>query len=128
MSPVRGQPLCQVASCRQRSCRAVEIDLPASWDGAREYTALTVTVGLCREHGSEVSRRTEALLQARSDHGALLAVIEMAAVEDLTARQATEALERALAEAEGAVAYQRDRAERAEAALQRAGQDGGQVA
>lgn len=109
-----GRTYCQVAGCHRRAERCVEVDLPISWDGARETTALTVVVGLCRAHGHDVARRVQALLEARSDYAALLAVIEMATIEDGATRAHVEELEHELALAQGAVRYHTDRAERAD--------------
>ncbi len=72
------RPLCQVPGCRHRAVRAVEVDLPASWEATQNYTTLTVTVGLCCKHAAEVSRRVAAALEARSDLYNLITIVETA--------------------------------------------------
>jgi hypothetical protein len=73
-----GRTYCQVAGCQVRVRRAAEIELPVAWEQDREYTTLTVLVGLCPHHGREIDRRVQALLSARSVLPALLTVIDCA--------------------------------------------------
>lgn len=90
-------PLCQVSGCHHHAARAVEIDLPASWEATQNYTTLTTVVGLCCKHGQEVARRVEAGLEARSDLYNLITIVEAAvSVERDLSRRA----ERAIAEAD----------------------------
>jgi hypothetical protein len=49
-----------------------------AWEKDREYTSLTVLVGLCAHHGREVDRRVQALVAARTTLPALLTVIDCA--------------------------------------------------
>jgi hypothetical protein len=70
--------LCQASGCHSLSVRAVEIDLPAAWEATQHFTTLTVVVGLCCKHGTEVSRRVEAVLEARSDLYNLVTIVEAA--------------------------------------------------
>ena len=91
------RPLCQVAGCHQLAARAVEVDLPASWEATQNYTTLTVVVGLCCKHGAEVQRRVEAVLEARSDLHNLITIVDAAvSVERDLSRRA----ERAVADAD----------------------------
>lgn len=71
-----GRVYCQVPGCRRPAVRAVEIDLPAAWEPDPGFTTLTVTVGLCRDHGHEVARRVRVLLEARSEFPTLLHIID----------------------------------------------------
>jgi hypothetical protein len=71
-----GRTYCQVAGCQARVRRAAEIELPMAWEKEREYTSLTVLVGLCQHHGREIDRRVQAMLSARSVLPALLTVID----------------------------------------------------
>jgi hypothetical protein len=79
-------PYCQVSGCHRRAARAVEIDLPASWEASRKYTTLTVVAGLCLQHGHDVSARVQAMLQARTEFHDLLTIIEMATRFELAQR------------------------------------------
>lgn len=71
-------PLCQIGGCHLRATRAVEIDLPAAWEATREYTTLTVVVGLCASCAHDVSGRVQALLEARTEFHSLIEIIEQA--------------------------------------------------
>ena len=73
-----GRTYCQATGCQARVRRAAEIELPVAWEQDREYTTLTVLVGLCAHHGREIDRRVQALLSARSVLPALLTVIDCA--------------------------------------------------
>ena len=110
-------PWCQVPGCRRRVGQVVEIDLPASWDPSQTYTTLTVHLGACRKHGRELTRRMTAMLEARVEYAQMVELIGGAAIADDAARDVVEELRRLMAEAEGAVLFQRQRAERAEAEL-----------
>ncbi len=71
--------MCQVSGCRRLAAAdPVEIDLPMAWEATREFTALTVTTNLCRQHCHDVAGRVHALLQARVEFHDLLSIIEMA--------------------------------------------------
>ena len=73
---VRDVRLCQVPTCRAFARHRIEIELPAVWEGSATYTVLTVAVGACCEHASELQRRASAVLDARVDLCNLLAVVE----------------------------------------------------
>jgi hypothetical protein len=113
----RHQPRCQVAGCRALVVRAVEIELPMAWEASAEHTVLTVVVGACAGHGHALACRVRGLLEARAEYPQLLSIIERAAVEDAARRRRMEEVERDLVEAEGALDYQRERAEHAESAM-----------
>lgn len=117
MTETGKRPWCQVPGCRKQVGQVVEIDVPASWDAFETYTTLTVHLGTCRKHGRELTRRMTAMLEARVEYAQMVALIGGAAVAEASARGVVEELRRLLTEAEGAVAFQRERAERAEAAL-----------
>ncbi len=68
-------PLCQIAGCHHRAARAVEVDLPESWEATREFRTLTVVVGLCDDHGRDVAGRITQILEARSTFYNLVDVI-----------------------------------------------------
>jgi hypothetical protein len=77
-----GRVYCQSPGCRRPVSRAVEIDLPAAWEPDAQFTTLTVTVGLCRDHGHEAARRARALLEARSELPTLLHIIDGAVLAE----------------------------------------------
>jgi hypothetical protein len=110
-------PCCQVEGCRRRATRAVEVELPEEWGPGIGFRVLMVTIGACREHGAELTRRALAVLEARGEYADLLTVIADAVETDGALRHQVEALDRELVEAAGAADYQREHAERAEAAL-----------
>jgi hypothetical protein len=110
-----GRTYCQVADCRRRAMRAVEIELPTDWNATLGFRVLTVMLGTCVRHGREIERHATALLEARAEQEDLIRVIALAVETDAAAREVIERMERDLGEAEGAVAYQRERADRAEA-------------
>jgi hypothetical protein len=95
--------------------RAVEIELPTDWDATFGFRVLTVMLGTCVQHGREIERHAAALLEARVEHYDLVGIIALATETDSAAREVIERMDRDLIEAEGAVAYQRERADRAEA-------------
>jgi len=109
-------PDCQVPGCRTRVGKVVEIDLLTSWDAADGYPpVLTVTVGACRFHGGGMARRAQAVLAARLEFARL---VGRTARDGVLAARLRE-VQDAIVEAEGALAYQRERAERGEAVLAR---------
>jgi hypothetical protein len=69
---------CQVAGCGCPAVSVYEIDLPSAWEPTQNFTTLTVQASLCFQHGLEVARRVEALLEVRSDIPNLLTIIEAA--------------------------------------------------
>jgi hypothetical protein len=69
---------CQIPGCRRLAARAVSIDMPAAWEATATFTSLTVYVDLCDEHGQEVERRVQAMLEARVEFANLVAIIEAA--------------------------------------------------
>ena len=70
--------VCQVAGCHSLAARAVEVDLPAAWEATPGFTTLPVHAVCCEDHGHEVERRVQAMLEARSDLYNLIAIIEAA--------------------------------------------------
>lgn len=72
------KPFCQIPGCHRHSATVVEVDLPAAWEASRGFTTLTIHAGLCHRHGPEVTRRVQAMLEARIDFYDLLAIIEQA--------------------------------------------------
>src|SRR5215831_18081777 len=102
---IRRLPRCQRRGCAEPVSRAVRIELPGIDLGSRPAT--TVYVGLCPRCAREVSagaRLTQAALVT------LPALVEQAG----SARRRVRELEGWLREAEGAVAFQRERASRVE--------------
>ena len=69
---------CQVPGCGLQAAEVVSIDLPAAWEASATFTSLGVYVDLCDEHGHEVERRTQAMLEARIEFADLVAIIEAA--------------------------------------------------
>jgi hypothetical protein len=67
---------CRVPDCPAAACELVEIELPAAWEASERYTVLTVAVAACAEHAPELRRRAAALLEARADLRALLAIVD----------------------------------------------------
>jgi hypothetical protein len=112
-----GRVYCQVAGCRRRAMRAVEIELPTDWNATFGFRVVTVMLGTCVRHGRELARHATALLEARGEQDDLLQVIVGAVETDAAAREVIERMDRDLTEAEGALDYQRKRADRAEAGL-----------
>jgi hypothetical protein len=93
----------------------VSIDLPRAWlgMGSSQDVLAEVLVGLCPRCAREVQRRVHAMREAHGELARALEVIDVAT----QARSELEKLDEQLAEAEGAVAFQRRRADGTEAAL-----------
>jgi hypothetical protein len=113
-----GRTYCQFTDCRRRAMRAVTVELPTDWQPTFGFRVVEVTVGTCVQHGRELERHAAALLEARGEHHDLVQVIADAVETDIAARRVIVEQEHALTECEGAVDYQRKRAERAEAELE----------
>jgi len=110
------QARCQARGCGEHASGVVEVELPVTWEASAEYTVLTLSVAVCDDHAHDVGGRARGLLEARVELVQLLSIIERAAVDEVAARDRIEELERDLVEAEGALDYQRERADRAETA------------
>jgi hypothetical protein len=116
-----GRTYCQVSGCQARVRRAAEIELPMAWEQDREYTTLTVLVGVCPHHGREIDRRVRALVSARVTLPALLTVIDCAI--ETEGRQ-----HRRLCELEAELRCRQEQLEIAEAALAAQGVGNGELA
>lgn len=121
------RPRCQVPHCRARVAGVVDIELPDAWEGSAEYRVITVSIGACGKHGRELRRRALAVLEARSDLYNLLSIVQAAVEVEADLRHRAERAECDLLEAEGAVDYQRECAQRAELALRLVEEDGRSV-
>jgi hypothetical protein len=102
---------CRVLGCREAASELVEVQLPAAWEASERYTVLTVAVAACPEHAPELRRRSAALLVARADACALLAIVDDAVPSERALRDRADV-------AEARLGLATDQALHAEAALQ----------